>query len=129
LSLQSVDERNPQETGVLFQTADGTNKKIAFTPAKAGSRVDAISVLAVAAADKTMAVDLHTGAAYTTLSQIIVPANSGLGAIRALDLLSLLPVPLQQGFALPYGTDLYLSMAVALTGTDSVQVVVLGGDF
>jgi hypothetical protein len=127
MSLEKFDERAPLNESATILLADGTNPKTIFTAGGSGVRVDDLIVTNSEGATKDLAIYLGIDASLLTLANWTIPATAGSGSVAPSQVPTAQWPANQTGWVMAPGNTLKCALAAAMTGSNELRILVLGG--
>lgn len=127
MSLQAYDERVGLAWGKSFLDSDGTALVTVVYPGPSGARIDRILATKYGSGDNALRVWLYDSTESFLIGSVAVPGNAGYGSVPTVDVLAAILPAADPTIVLPYGFNLRVSLATALSSSEQLDVTVYGG--
>jgi hypothetical protein len=127
MGLSQYDERSPAWQQGSLTIASGTTVVDMFTPTGSAVRVDAVLVSSTSLTPQIVDLWLTRYDGNGLVGSVSIPAGAGFAGVPIVDLIASIAPAAIGALVLLTGVGLGVGVEVALTGSDTLGVQVLGG--
>lgn len=127
MGIQQFDESTALLAQYQFTNGDGTTVIALLQNLQSPARCDQLAAVNADSIDHTVTVSITWFSSPVPIGSVLVPAGAGLLGVPPVNLLAPILFAPQAGIVIPIQGQLNVNMDVAVTGSNPVSVVALGG--